>query len=310
MYFILEGVTEADWHIQIRCGDLHNFIYTESYPTVITIAMITLVGYIVIRFIPIAKQTPVMSIFGISSIYLGIFFLFILIIQTKQLGFLTLLTPISWILILIKSLYIFIREKGVEFQEENENKKLSKIVKRYNSLPIIAVITSLPLLGVIIIILLIFGQEPDSIIKAWTETADWTFSQKIPPESLEPNGHYLCTVAARGHKKVVKPIRIGNRHGKPIVINRQLCIANAFEQLIQEKFPTFHRIIRKIYDEVGYPISKHINSKYSADLVYFLMKPLEWIFIFILYTFDQKPENRIAIQYPHTEIPKQNKNKL
>ena len=39
---------------------------------------------------PIEEQTPVASIFGISSIYLGVFFLFVLIIQTKQLGLLCL----------------------------------------------------------------------------------------------------------------------------------------------------------------------------------------------------------------------------
>ncbi|MGL5592583.1 MAG: DUF6688 family protein, partial [Cetobacterium sp.] len=84
--------------------------------------------------------------------------------------------------------------------------------------------------------------------------------------------------------------------------NRFLCIANAFEQLIQERFPAFHKIIRGSCDKIGYPISRHINSKYSADLIYFLMKPLEWFFLVVLYTFDIKPENRIAVQYPHAEI--------
>ncbi|MEZ4920438.1 MAG: DUF6688 family protein [Saprospiraceae bacterium] len=39
------------------------------------------------------------------------------------------------------------------------------------------------------------------------------------------------------------------------------------------------------------------NNKYVADLVYILMKPLEFFFILTLYTFDTKPENRIAQQY-------------
>lgn len=67
----------------------------------------------------------------------------------------------------------------------------------------------IPLLGVIILILLLFGQEPNSVIKAWTETADWTMSQKTAPQNIFYDEHYLCTVAAGGHQKVVKPIRTG-----------------------------------------------------------------------------------------------------
>ncbi len=34
-----------------------------------------------------------------------------------------------------------------------------------------------------------------------------------------------------------------------------------------------------------------------ADLIYFLMKPLEWLFLIVLYLVDANPENRIALQY-------------
>jgi len=30
-----------------------------------------------------------------------------------------------------------------------------------------------------------------------------------------------------------------------------------------------------------------------------------WFFLMVLYLFDPKPENRIAVQYPHAPIPKQ-----
>ena len=41
-----------------------------------------------------------------------------------------------------------------------------------------------------------------------------------------------------------------------------------------------------------------------ADIIYFLMKPLEWLFLLVLYLFDTNPENRIAVQYPHKPLPK------
>jgi hypothetical protein len=145
--------------------------------------------------------------------------------------------------------------------------------------------------------MLLFGQKPDSIITAFTNTADWTLSQKIPPPRIDYEGHYLCTVAACGDEKVVKPIRAGKRHGRLIVVNRQLLVANAFEDLIKERTPRFHKIVRTIYDKVGLPISKYINTKKRSNVVYFIMKPLEWLFVIVLYTFDKNPENRIAIQY-------------
>jgi hypothetical protein len=59
------------------------------------------------------------------------------------------------------------------------------------------------------------------------------------------------------------------------------------------------------YDKYGYPLSKHIQSKWSADIVYLVMKPLEWMFLFVLYIVDQKPENRIHIQYSELTKHKQ-----
>ncbi len=160
--------------------------------------------------------------------------------------------------------------------------------------PLLCVI---PVTGVLVIICILFGQGADGIIKAFTETSDWTFSQMVSPPPERYSGHYLCTVAVNGHERVVKPTRMGIRHGERIVVNRQLCVANAFEQLIEDKAPRFHRGVRYVYDRYGYPVSKHITTKARADVVYILMKPLEWLFVIALYLFDTDPESRIAIQY-------------
>jgi hypothetical protein len=107
-------------------------------------------------------------------------------------------------------------------------------------------------------------------------------------------------VAAKGHKKIVKPLRFGIRNGGKIICNRQLLISNAFEDLMQEKFPSLHKVIRKHYNKVGHFIHQHyniFNIKIISDFIYLVMKPFEWFFLLILYTFDTKPENRIAKQY-------------
>ncbi|WP_330365358.1 DUF6688 domain-containing protein [Butyrivibrio fibrisolvens] len=154
-----------------------------------------------------------------------------------------------------------------------------------------------PLLGIIIMVLVVFGQAPDSVIKAWTETSDWVLSQRQAPPNVYYDEHYLCTVAAGGHRRVVKPIRKGVRHGHEVIVNRQLCIANAFEEVIQEKTPRFHKALRNFYDKYGFPIAKLIRKKWQADIVYIIMKPLEWIFLLVLYSTDVHPENRIVVQY-------------
>jgi hypothetical protein len=162
---------------------------------------------------------------------------------------------------------------------------------------------AIPLLGIALGILTLFGQSPDSIIQAWTQTSDWTFSQQVAPPNLPMDMHYLCTVAARGHQPLVKPLRMGRRHGHWVLVNRQLAVANAFEELIQERTPRLHKVIRGAYDRYGYPIANHIHSPWAADVVWLVMKPAEWFFLGVLYLCDCKPENRIAVQYPHKELP-------
>jgi len=165
----------------------------------------------------------------------------------------------------------------------------------------IFLILCLPILTVIASLLLLFGQKSDSIIRAFTDTYKHGFSQlDYLCDNVHCGGHFLCSVAANGHKEVVKPIRYGERNENKIICNRQLLIANAFEELVQQKLPKTHKIIRSQYNKVGNAIHRHyhiFNNKFVSDCIYFLMKPLEMFFLLILYTFDAKPENRIAQQY-------------
>lgn len=154
---------------------------------------------------------------------------------------------------------------------------------------------------VVVILPILFGQKPDSLIRAFTDTYQHGFSQLDHLcENVQCGGHFLCSVGANGHPKIVKPIRYGERNGRKIICTRQLLISNAFEELVQEKCPLVHKMIRHNYNKVGRLIHRYygiFNNKYISDLVYICMKPLELLFLLILYTFDKKPENRIAKQY-------------
>lgn len=163
------------------------------------------------------------------------------------------------------------------------------------------ILLCLPLLVIITGVLLLFGQKPDSLVRAFTDTYHLTLSQLDHEcDNVNCGGHYLCSVAAKGHKHIVKPQRLGERAGNAIICNRQLLVSNAFEELLQQKLPFIHKPVRRAYNNVGHLVHKYysvFNNKYVADVVYIMMKPLEWFFVAVLYAFDQNPENRIAVQY-------------
>lgn len=162
-----------------------------------------------------------------------------------------------------------------------------------------------PFFVLITSILLIFGQKANSIILAFTQTYYRTFSElTYQCDNVICGGHYLCSVAANGHEEIVKPQRLGFRAGNPIICNRQLLASNAFEEVISEKLPGLHHWIRRHYDKVGDTVHKHyhiFNIKWVSDVIFILMKPLEWMFIIALYLTDRHPEDRIQLQYLHEE---------
>ncbi|MGK0390393.1 MAG: hypothetical protein ACI94Y_003146 [Maribacter sp.] len=145
-------------------------------------------------------------------------------------------------------------------------------------------------------ILILFGQQPDSFIKAFAETCTYALSQ-LPDLPNPSDGHYLCTIASRGHANLVKPFRKGWRGEGIIAVNRQLLIANAFEKCLEEYTPIFHRYLRKFYTSVAKPMNDAVQSRWISNVVFILMKPLEWCFLFWLYLVDPSPESRIHRQY-------------
>lgn len=314
-----EVVFEAQWYDQLRNYELHTPISEKGVVTFFVLLLMFAVGMIVLIIIKPGERAPLITILSISSMYIGLIEAILFTVQilgmnikdssgminykaTPDLLF-ALLIPVNMLLIIIRVLVTEIRSFEIS---ENHMSKINsipilgfcnRVMNDSKKWPIIAVIMMIPLLIIILAILVLFGQAPDDAIKAFTETANYTFSTKIPPQNLTYDEHYLCTVAAGGHKKIVKPVRMGNRHGYAVIVNRQLLIANAFEQILEEKMPKAHRVIRDFYDRYGFPVARLIKSKYIADAIWISMKPLEWIFLIVIYLVDVNPEDRIASQY-------------
>ena len=300
------NIVFVDWQEALVNRQLHTPIWSQGAITILSCAAVGIAGYLFLSAVSLRKVPPLLPVLAIGAMYIGMFQCILWIIQVFQndlISFYLCLFPFNLILIGIHT----IRRK-VEEWNNDESKEIKKFHNPYlerinkkvvdsSKWPGLAFLFMWPLLGALVCFLLLFGQRPDNIIRAWTETSNWNLSTKVSPQNIYYDEHYLCTVAAGGHPKIVKPIRKGMRHGHEVIVNRQLCIANAFEQVMEEYTPVFHRHIRKFYDKYGFPVARAIRSPYIADVVYILMKPLEVMFLLVLYTVDVNPENRIAVQY-------------
>ena len=300
------NIVFVDWQEALANRQLHTPIWSQGAITILSCAAVGIAGYLFLSAVSLRKVPPLLPVLAIGAMYIGMFQCILWIIQVFQndlISFYLCLFPFNLILIGIHT----IRRK-VEEWNNDESKEIKKFHNPYlerinkkvvdsSKWPGLAFLFMWPLLGALVCFLLLFGQRPDNIIRAWTETSNWNLSTKVSPQNIYYDEHYLCTVAAGGHPKIVKPIRKGMRHGHEVIVNRQLCIANAFEQVMEEYIPVFHRHIRNIYDKYGFPVARAIRSPYIADVVYILMKPLEVMFLLVLYTVDVNPENRIAVQY-------------
>ncbi len=299
-------------------SSVHEPVSTEHAPTLITIAVVGFCAYLILKFAG-KHLAPLAKVFCIGGVYGGVIvnalFLFQLVCGARprdisagqviaENGFYIFCMCVVPALFLIHVGDLFVHLIREQAQAQKEVTYGNGFLARCNAflcrganLWLAALVAMIPVYGIVICILCLFGQKPDSVIEAFTNTGDWVLSSKITPPPVEYDAHYLCTVSLQGHRKLVKPLRYGIRKGNKIVVNRQLCVANAFEQLLEERTPRFHKAVRRFYDTYGYPISKWITNPWSADAVYLIMKPLEWIFVAVLYLFDEKPENRIARQY-------------
>lgn len=297
-------VFHSQWDTVLVNSETHPPMNSDFMLTVFVLALVGLAGYLALNYLPLEKLPPLIIVMSIAGMYLacGVGIIWsVQVFQDISDGWLLLL-PLNVLFITARTIRAKMAEWNALPRETPEYASplltlAHKALCKSQFWPLLALLLMWPLLGGLIGVLSLFGQAPSAAIKAWTETSDWNLSQRVAPQNIYQDEHYLCTVAAGGHKRVVKPQRLGVRHGHQVIVNRQLCVANAFEQVLEERTPRFHRAVRHFYDTYGFPIAKLIHSPYLADIIYFLMKPLEWLFLIVLYTVDIHPEDRIAVQY-------------
>jgi hypothetical protein len=130
------------------------------------------------------------------------------------------------------------------------------------------------------------------------EDAEPALDERSQERAFEAHQH---EIAKEAHSALA-PERLGRPRGAVILVNRQLATANAFEDLLHERWPRCGRLARRLYDRLGLPVRRLIRSRVAADLVYLAMKPAEWLFYVALLLLDRRPpEERLARMYPNDE---------
>ena len=121
-------------------------------------------------------------------------------------------------------------------------------------------------------------------LAAWTIGAALTVLANISRTKMmvaelpdQPPECFIVTAAGRGHQVIVRSLK-DDTTGK--IINRQLQVFRAFEDQLKRRMPGIHRAARSIYSLVGPPIARMIVFRWQADLVYVMLKPLEWLIRF------------------------------
>ena len=317
---VLSAISSFRWDEPVVIGEYFTELHEPFYEkNVLSLCLFALAAMVCLYLLDRGRvMPPLAAVICVSGVYggiiLGLFYISQLAVNI--LNDLNLLVAVGYLILFPVNIFIisarviretvllytaYFRENDIESKNRLDGFLRSSLEKAAGWV-IFPLIGLIPFTGVLVCLCILCGQGPFGIIRAFTNTSDWTYSAMISPPLVEYEGHYLCTVAVNGHERVVKPLRLGVRHGVVIGVNRQLCAANAFEQLIEDKAPRLHRLVRHIYDKYGYPVSKHITTRLRADIVYILMKPLEWLFVAVLYLFDRDPESRIAVQYTDRHV--------
>lgn len=199
----------SDWQMTLYNNALHTPIYTQSFITVLFFALLAIIGYFILRFIPLKKLSPILIVMSFSFMYMGCIISLLYLVQVFSFDYLFLsFMPIHAILITVH----------ISQQKIKEWQHIQKVIKipftnpflsylytltlNSQNWPLLSFLCMIPILIISIMILVLFGQKPDALIQAWTQTSDWNLSKQVSPQNIFYDEHYLCTVAAGGHKKL------------------------------------------------------------------------------------------------------------
>ena len=216
----------GDWYEQIYTIEYHKTISSNYLICIILVMIVGTAGFGVLLFSNAKKLPPLISASAIGAvIMLNVFQIFYAIqiykntfIELPPKDLYDIWTPDLYLylyhfnVLLISALAVkrhltqqlkVLKEEGIENYKNTFIKNLYCFMSNIAGYSTIIFVALFFIIAVLEIIFVILGKGFDGPIKAFTDTADWTFSKQIPPPPLEYRGHYLCTVAANTDGYVV-----------------------------------------------------------------------------------------------------------
>lgn len=88
---------------------------------------------------------------------------------------------------------------------------------------------------------------------------------------------YVCTAAARGHRRLVKSQPSRAADGGMFLVNQQMRRLKAAELALMTSLPRLHAALRAVYDHFGRRLAASMTHPLLADLAYVVLKPAEWL---------------------------------
>ena len=189
---------DAEWSEQLYNSQTHQPIWTGGVLTVVVLSFVGVAGYLVLSLGKLEKLPPLVTVLSISGMYLGIGECVLWCVQIwgghaflNDLDGVLCLFPLNCIFLAVR----LIRKKMAEWNRLESHagdaypdkpvlNGLNRFLRKSQYWPLAAFVLMWPLLGILIGILVLFGQKPDAVIKAWTETADWRLSERTAPPQL------------------------------------------------------------------------------------------------------------------------------
>lgn len=98
----------------------------------------------------------------------------------------------------------------------------------------------------------------------------------------QPPDCYIATAAANGHPHFVGSQEVTLASGARMRVNTQLQRLKCAELALKAVAPHLYGLLRAVYDTLGRPLARRMTHPVVADAAYLLLKPFEWISIFVL----------------------------